>query len=590
MSSLSDHRSAHIRQRWVELENVGSVEIPAFGVCEITGSYRPDTGGLVTPGGGRTVMRVRRPETDDPCAVIVNGPCPIPVGENGRPGTKDDPLLALVDSNYDAGTALGVEKESFVLTERTCARYVVDGDYDAGTSTQRVDRYDDCPNEIMVRNLTVCAKPGTGSTGQPQKWDDDAEDYVDDLNRDPVHIIDPLCWRMAMYDDKYKVEREHCTGKSSGYYRPSMPYGLIRMVKITEQIPCNGSGTGKVLVNKSAELGGTPDCGWDELDDECEITVCNTTNRTIACDTKEEIATAVFMPGECIAFLIANHRPLLAATTLSASMCGTSVEVNEPQWLDACEWENKTAGPRMAENQAGIYGCEGDNVIVFYYEENGVCKLGVLQAQEHDLGRPMHDIKCGDGTCTVDMTRLTSSMYGHQCENCGATEDAATQLVGEEVDIEFLSIDCDSESETNCQLTKVIQTICVFCSSSSQTAGTPLSLVEINSPTGLSVTKQGAGTGGESCEFRIATSKVCVLGCNTGESGDDISLELTRVDPLTDVDFGTSVGEGGTGGDDPAAICLTPSTTAMYVIACVGDEEEGTPQCIDLTVCPPEEA
>ena len=137
---IPQHSAAPFRQqRWLELENTGSVAIPSWGVCEISDSYRPEKTGGKTPNGGRTVLKVERATEDSPNASVVNGPCEIPISGTGRVGTMDSPMIALVDSDYAVGTEIGVAQDSFVLASGYTG-YIMLGDYDSATGTARVAR------------------------------------------------------------------------------------------------------------------------------------------------------------------------------------------------------------------------------------------------------------------------------------------------------------------------------------------------------------------------------------------------------------------------------------------------------------------
>lgn len=156
----ASHEAPHLRQRWVELYNVGSVEIPAFGVCEVVDSSRPDSGGSVTPAGGRTVLHVRRSQSRRARITVVNGPCAIPVSGYGRPGTMDSPMLALVGSgSYANSLDVGVASGSFTLDSGLYG-YRIIGDYDATSGTMRVAKTDDM---AMVGGCLAEDHPGRGT-------------------------------------------------------------------------------------------------------------------------------------------------------------------------------------------------------------------------------------------------------------------------------------------------------------------------------------------------------------------------------------------------------------------------------------------
>ena len=158
---IPQHSGAPFRQqRFIEIENTGLVTVPAHGVVEITDSYRPEKTGGKTPNGGRTVLKVERATADSPKASIVNGPCDIAAAGKGRVGTMDSPMIALVDSDYDVGTEIGVAKDTFVLTDGQTG-YIMLGDYDAVAGTARVARH--FTNEGQVRRGCLAENhPGCG--------------------------------------------------------------------------------------------------------------------------------------------------------------------------------------------------------------------------------------------------------------------------------------------------------------------------------------------------------------------------------------------------------------------------------------------
>lgn len=141
MTSPQDRRAPVHNQRWIELENVGSSSIPAFGAVEITDSYRPESSELETPDGGPTVLKVRLATVDNPCAYCLNGAQTIPVGERRRLGTMDSPALALLSPTPTALQEYGIKAGSYYLQQDTdCPLYgfILLGDYDATTDVGRV--------------------------------------------------------------------------------------------------------------------------------------------------------------------------------------------------------------------------------------------------------------------------------------------------------------------------------------------------------------------------------------------------------------------------------------------------------------------
>jgi hypothetical protein len=130
---IPQHSGAPFRQqRWIEIENVGLVEIPAFACVEILDSYRPEKTGGKTPNAGRTVLKVGLVTRDNAPNTIINGPVAIPAGGKGRIGTMHDPMFAMVESAYLAGDTCGPVAEQWFL-ESGKKGYVALGDYIAGS-------------------------------------------------------------------------------------------------------------------------------------------------------------------------------------------------------------------------------------------------------------------------------------------------------------------------------------------------------------------------------------------------------------------------------------------------------------------------
>jgi hypothetical protein len=294
--TVSQRTDAPFRaQRWIELHNVGIEPIPPFAVVEIVdpGSQRPEMGSGYTPNDGRTVLMVRKATQDNPCATVVNGPCIIPVGEYARVGTMDDPMLALVASaSYTTGTAVGVKEDSYLLEAGYCG-YLIIGDYDAGTGTMRVKRWEDCPSEMMVK-ADECIYPGDMTKkATPMKWNALTKCYEADQSKPKITICDCNKWLLALPGECFKVERDSCDGGNAACYRPSFPYGLTRRVKIKEQI--DPKACGEVTILKTGKTGS--DCGYPE-ESECKIVTCNPSGRKLGCDA-DEMATLHISPGEC---------------------------------------------------------------------------------------------------------------------------------------------------------------------------------------------------------------------------------------------------------------------------------------------------
>lgn len=132
-----DWRAPFIQQRWVELYNAGANEVPAFGVCEITGASRPENINGAQAG-GRTVLNVTRPTEDSPNAVCLNGPIPIAAGAYGF-GTIHYPAYAkyATANTPVAGEVWGAASGTFELTKGRSGFTILG---DAANGIVRVDR------------------------------------------------------------------------------------------------------------------------------------------------------------------------------------------------------------------------------------------------------------------------------------------------------------------------------------------------------------------------------------------------------------------------------------------------------------------
>ena len=126
---IPQHAGAPFRQqRWIELENISGVQIPSFACVEILDSYRPDRTGDITPGAGRTVLKVSLPSADSLPNTIINGPRAIPVAGKGYPGTMHDPMFSMVLATMPAGTECGSVQEQWYL-ESGKKGYIALGDF-----------------------------------------------------------------------------------------------------------------------------------------------------------------------------------------------------------------------------------------------------------------------------------------------------------------------------------------------------------------------------------------------------------------------------------------------------------------------------
>lgn len=120
-----DPRSALQQQRWVEIRNVGSYDIPAFGAVEVVDSTEPDGAD------SRTVFHVRRPTEKSLANVLFNGFTPVPVSGYGS-ATGDFPAWVLCGTTT-AGKKVGTVADSYELSESSSGFVVLGGDYEGAT-------------------------------------------------------------------------------------------------------------------------------------------------------------------------------------------------------------------------------------------------------------------------------------------------------------------------------------------------------------------------------------------------------------------------------------------------------------------------
>ena len=430
----ANQSSPHLRSRFIELYNAGDVTIPGFAALQVIQSERPEKSGTVTPDGGRTVLRVLLATTDEPCLSIINGPCEIPPGKYGRPGTMDSPMLALVETEYVPNTDVGIQAGSFKLTEGICGWRVV-GDYDAGTGTQRVIKTDDCQAGPMVVRATECILPGEGGTVQPQQWNSITECY-EDTSGPTIEVVDPMGWLLAVPDDCFKVERQHrCGTPSGGVYTPSFPFGMTQLVRIETQIDCGECG--EVAIVRKSESGSGVEVGLCNTEaTECTFQACNMSFRPLACDGPE-YAIAHIIPGECclptlgsgedrcIAYLIPYPRPMFAKGTLTAKMCGGAPELRDAGPLDVCTaWEGQEI--TSASNPLGLHACANTDVLLLWCTNCGSelqnqCSWMVIAVEDVELPDYILDLRCAsteddEPTCAIEKQYKVQKRYGHFCE------------------------------------------------------------------------------------------------------------------------------------------------------------------------------
>lgn len=550
MVPQDSYRSPARAQRFIELKNVGSVEIPGYAAVEVIESSRPEAGGTVIPGGGRTVLHCRLAEVDNPCVTAINGPCEIPVGGSGRPGTLDDPMVALVASEYANSIDVGVKAGSFLLWSGYCGYRIV-GDYDATTQTQRVIRAEDCQEQSMIVRATECIYPGYGGTVQIQEWDSDLGCYVDS-DDDPIEIIDPMQWILALPDECFRVDRHsRCGVSGGGTYLPSFPFGLTRIVKLKKEDGIVGCGMcGPATVMYRDPEGGGSGARCELAESECIIQACNISYRNLACDA-DEYAMANIIPGQCcptagsgsggtdcLAVLTPMPRPLFGKATARSSVCGSAGKMDGFETVDVCNDWPFVPAPEDFTNDLALYACGGDELRVVW--NNDDCTWDLFNVEHHFIESVMLDIRCKDGSCAIEKNATVQGISVQQCEDCGQTTWTEA-IVGECLDvIESIDFSCDSGCADGAINYK---RICNFCACGDDPDPDTLPMVTVEVPDGVDVScsggasgSGGAGSGDSTGSGVMTTKKFCVFGCAAGD-GDDITLPITAVDVTNDTYF-----------------------------------------------------
>lgn len=258
-----DHLSPFLSQRQIELENVGSIEVPAFGVCEVTDVYLPESASSMSADGGPIVYKVRRPTTDSPCHVIINGPCPIPPvaqspDNRGKPGTNDYPTYALYSAagsgsaGPSAGDEYGAKADSFELNPGYTG-FVILGAAD-GTKVQVMRG---CGGgEMLYVRPNTCMKPGDSVTATVAEWDGGWSDSTRTIT-----VVNTDCLAIALTTERLWVKVVE-----DGTAVPINEYKRSRWYYVPAGIDPYGSGDIEPIISDS--------CGFDTLT--CSgLTGCN---------------------------------------------------------------------------------------------------------------------------------------------------------------------------------------------------------------------------------------------------------------------------------------------------------------------------
>ncbi len=458
-------QAPHRAQRFIELEAT-SENVPQFACCSIVNSYRPEKVGPDTPGGGPTVLQVKRPVKDSECGVVLNFACEIPAGARSKVGTADYPAYARIAGNPSPGDTIGPKEGSWELHEGYCG-FVFLGDLEDGVG--RVMHWDNCESLVPIAT-DECLYPGAiNQTVRKLKWE--CNEFVD--TGETLELCDPNCLLMLLpYSESNKeIAWVHCPRCDGNSYEenccctPIAPFGKTRVVKVESPIACKASGPAKVMRIDA--------CGsYTETD--CEITVCNDTNRKIMGKTAEDTIEFEYVtvdlfstPDACLWMIREKKRAERALVTLDEYMCPSDTEKNATfvAWLDVCEWGETPPTKLKVQNILNISGCVNDLVEVRWDEGNQSWYAGAAQQHLVDL---VTDISYSN--CQIKKTVLTNIAV-NACTNCTSMQSQlAIQLYNSQV-VHSIGLSCAegsddaSTSDDTCQLTMYTKQCCTFESS-----------------------------------------------------------------------------------------------------------------------------
>lgn len=124
MAIPQDTRSPFQQLRLLEVKNIGDSTVPAFAAIEIVDVELPEVGSELTPGGGRVVIKVRKPTCDSSPKIIFNLMTPIEPNKFGV-ATNEFPCWALCGTTSN-GKRVGSREDSYSLEEHQSG-FIVDG-------------------------------------------------------------------------------------------------------------------------------------------------------------------------------------------------------------------------------------------------------------------------------------------------------------------------------------------------------------------------------------------------------------------------------------------------------------------------------
>ncbi|ANS03336.1 hypothetical protein [uncultured Mediterranean phage uvDeep-CGR2-KM19-C37] len=133
---VAGHSSPIAQQRWIECQNVDTVEVPAWGVMMVTESTNPKA--------GRNVLSVKRPDTTNGIAglatFVLNGPTALAASAFGV-CTLDSPAFAVYNTAATpaVGETWGPKPDQFTLEQDYPGFRILGGNTGSGaTSRTRV--------------------------------------------------------------------------------------------------------------------------------------------------------------------------------------------------------------------------------------------------------------------------------------------------------------------------------------------------------------------------------------------------------------------------------------------------------------------
>jgi hypothetical protein len=467
-----------------------------------------------------------------------------------------------------------------------------------------------------------------------------------------VTIDNSDCLVMALPGDTFPVVYGGCAPSCT--WRPAGQFGTTRWVRVWNTMANSVSDTSELCPGAlgcceardayvledatdaeesgaEASSGGGPGC-CTKRETECQITVCNTTNRKIAPDCFYEDLLATLIPGKtCLWYLHDARRAQRLQGTLITKMCGNDEEIKVVNvWIqDVCDWEPPTE-PLVVSNPYLLLGCESD-LVELTWNERG-CVWDVTQVSHHFIPNMLVGIRCDPDECNVKQTKTISGLAIQQCESCGETQETVA-ISGGFVDIVtgggaeggtassvLTGVDCSTGScgieftnaamtPTSLSLTRI--RVCILCAGSepdpdpiplgtfaaigAEGQGASIPGAEIEVPSSIvAVWSDGSGGSGGDCEtspsvgstlmLSMTTTKVCILCPTGGEGGTeegngpgtpiDFPLAFTRIEPVVGADF-----------DCTGCPSLTVSTQGMFALCVDAAPAEGDPVTCDCDPC-----